>query len=155
MLQDPGKALRALLSEPGILMAPGIYDGISARVAEQAGFRASYLSGAGVATSYLGEPDIGLTNGSDVADVARRIAVKANTPFMTDADTGYGNPPHHPNRGELGLHSRRAGQPRAVHDHGNAGLAGKRATVRHSLREGWQAVLERSPARWTGTQSHP
>ena len=91
MLQNPGKALRKLLQGPDIIMAPGIYDCISARVAEQAGFPMGYLSGAGVATGYLGEPDIGLTNGSDVADVARRIAVKAATPFITDADTGYGN----------------------------------------------------------------
>ena len=91
MLQNPGKALRKLLQGPDIIMAPGIYDCISARVAEQAGFPMGYLSGAGVATGYLGEPDIGLTNGSDVADVARRIAVKATTPFITDADTGYGN----------------------------------------------------------------
>lgn len=92
MLLNPGKALRELLAEPGIIMAPGIYDGISARVCEQAGFKLGYLSGAGVATGYLGEPDIGLTNGSDVADVSRRIAVKSNIPFITDIDTGYGNP---------------------------------------------------------------
>ena len=91
MIQNPGKALRDLLAQPGIIAAPGIYDGISARVCEQAGFKLGYLSGAGVATGYLGEPDIGLTNGSDVADVSRRIAVKANIPFITDADTGYGN----------------------------------------------------------------
>lgn len=92
MLQNPGKVLRDLLNGPDILMAPGIYDGISARVTEQAGFPMGYLSGAGVAAGYLGEPDIGLTNGSDVADVARRIAVKAAIPFIADADTGYGNP---------------------------------------------------------------
>lgn len=91
MLQNPGKALRQLLERPEIIMAPGIFDGISARVAEQAGFPAGYVSGAGVAASYLGEPDIGLTSGSDVADVARRIAVKANIPILSDADTGYGN----------------------------------------------------------------
>lgn len=91
MLQDPRKALRDLMASPGILMAPGIYDGISARVCEQTGFKLGYLSGAGVATGYLGEPDIGLTNGSDIADVSRRIAVKARIPFITDADTGYGN----------------------------------------------------------------
>ena len=60
MLKNPGTVLRKLLQEPGILMAPGIYDGISARVIEQAGFKLGYLSGAGVATSYFGEPDIGL-----------------------------------------------------------------------------------------------
>jgi 2-methylisocitrate lyase-like PEP mutase family enzyme len=66
MLKNPGKALRELLSEPGIVMAPGIYDGISARVTEQAGFKAGYLSGAGrVATSGIGEPDIGLTTLDD------------------------------------------------------------------------------------------
>jgi len=91
MLQDPRKKLRELLNAPGILMAPGIFDGISARVCEQAGFSLGYLTGAGIATSYLGEPDIGLTNGSDVADVSRRLAVKASIPFITDADTGYGN----------------------------------------------------------------
>lgn len=92
MLQNAAKTLRELLARPGILMAPGIYDGISARVCEQAGFSLGYLSGAGVATSYLGEPDIGLTNGSDVASVSKRIAIKAGIPFITDADTGYGNP---------------------------------------------------------------
>lgn len=91
MLKNPRKVLRDLLSQPGILMAPGIYDGISARVCEQAGFQLGYLTGAGVATGYLGEPDIGLTNGSDVADVSRRLAIKASIPFLTDADTGYGN----------------------------------------------------------------
>lgn len=91
MLQNPGKALRELLAGDEILMAPGIYDGISARVTEQAGFKMGYLTGAGVATGYLGEPDIGLTNGADVADVARRISIKANIPFISDCDTGYGN----------------------------------------------------------------
>jgi len=91
MIENPGKALRELLNKPGIVMAPGIFDGISARVAEQAGFACGYLSGAGVATSYLGEPDIGLTSCADVASVSRRIAVKSGIPFITDADTGYGN----------------------------------------------------------------
>ena len=84
-------ALRELLQKPGIIMAPGVYDGISARVCEQAGFPALYLTGAGAAAGYLGEPDIGLTNASDIASVSRRIAVKAGIPIITDADTGYGN----------------------------------------------------------------
>lgn len=91
MLKNPGKELRRLLCEEEILMAPGFYDGISARVVEQAGFSAGYLTGAGIAGSHLGEPDIGLTNGSDVTDVAGRIAVKSNIPFIADCDTGYGN----------------------------------------------------------------
>lgn len=91
MLKNPGTVLRKLLQEPGILMAPGIYDGISARVIEQAGFKLGYLSGAGVATSYFGEPDIGLVGMSDVAAVARKIGLKASVPCICDADTGYGN----------------------------------------------------------------
>lgn len=91
MLIDPRKALRELLEEPGILMAPGIYDGISARICEQSGFKLGYLTGAGAATGYLGEPDIGLTNASDIANVSMRIAIKAGIPIITDADTGYGN----------------------------------------------------------------
>jgi 2-methylisocitrate lyase-like PEP mutase family enzyme len=91
MLKNPGKALRELLSEPGIIMVPGIYDGISARVTEQAGFKAGYLSGAGVAASAIGEPDIGLTTMNDVVQVARALTIKAKIPYICDADTGYGS----------------------------------------------------------------
>lgn len=91
MLKNPGKVLRDLLAQPGIIMAPGIYDGISARVTEQAGFQLGYLSGAGVATGSLGEPDIGLTGLTDVVEVARKIGLKATIPCICDADTGYGN----------------------------------------------------------------
>lgn len=92
MLQNSRKALRNLLNQPGIIQAMGVYDGISARVCEQAGFPMGYLSGAGAAASYLGEPDIGLANGSDIADVCRRVAIKAGIPLLVDTDTGYGNP---------------------------------------------------------------
>ena len=91
MLENSRSALRELLARPGIVMAAGVYDGISARVCEQAGFPAAYLTGAGVAASLLGEPDIGLTNGSDLSNACRRIALKANIPVLVDADTGYGN----------------------------------------------------------------
>jgi len=92
MLKNPGKLLRELLKKPGIIMAPGVYDGISARVTEQAGFPAAYLSGAGVAASRIGEPDIGLTTMNDVVSVARSLTLKAKIPYICDADTGYGNP---------------------------------------------------------------
>lgn len=88
---NAARKLRELLMEPEILMAPGIYDGISAKVCEDAGFKAGYLSGAGIAAGYLGEPDIGFVGGSDVANVARHISVNRNIPFLADADTGYGN----------------------------------------------------------------
>jgi 2-methylisocitrate lyase-like PEP mutase family enzyme len=91
MIQNPGKTLRELLAGPGVQMAPGVYDGISGRVAEQAGFRLGYLSGAGVAAGGVGVPDIGLTGLMDVADSARRITVNSGIPYICDADTGYGN----------------------------------------------------------------
>lgn len=91
MIKNPGKVLRDLLQAPGIIMAPGAYDGISARVSEQAGFKMLYLSGAGASTSRIGEADIGLTTMTEIVDNARAIAMKANVPLMCDADTGYGN----------------------------------------------------------------
>lgn len=92
MVKNPGKALRELLQEPGIVMMPGVYDGISARVAEQAGFKALYLTGAGASASVVGEADIGLATMNDFVDNARRISIKAGIPAMSDADTGFGNP---------------------------------------------------------------
>lgn len=91
MLINAANALRNLLKATGILMVPGIYDGISAKVCEDAGFKAGYLSGAGISAGYLGEPDIGFINGSDVAEVARHISANRSIPFLADADTGYGN----------------------------------------------------------------
>ena len=91
MIKNPGAALREVLAAPGITMMPGVYDGISARVAEQAGFKALYLTGAGASASAIGEPDIGLATMNDFADNARRITIKAGIPAMCDADTGFGN----------------------------------------------------------------
>lgn len=91
MIKNPGTALREVLAAPGITMMPGVFDGISARVAEQAGFKALYLTGAGASASGIGEPDIGLATMNDFADNARRITIKANIPAMCDADTGFGN----------------------------------------------------------------
>lgn len=91
MIRNPGAALREVLAAPGITMMPGVYDGISARVAEQAGFKALYLTGAGASASAIGEPDIGLATMNDFADNARRITIKAGIPAMCDADTGFGN----------------------------------------------------------------
>ena len=91
MIRNPGTALRSVLAAPGITMMPGVYDGISARVAEQAGFKALYLTGAGASASAIGEPDIGLATMNDFADNARRITIKAGVPAMCDADTGFGN----------------------------------------------------------------
>ena len=91
MLRASGKVLRELLKKPGIIMAPGVYDGISARVAEQAGFPVLYLSGAGTSVSRIGEADIGLTTMTEIVNQAHAITTNAAVPAICDADTGYGN----------------------------------------------------------------
>jgi 2-methylisocitrate lyase-like PEP mutase family enzyme len=92
MLKNPGTILRALLKEEGIVVAPGVYDGISGVVIEQAGFRAAYMTGAGIAAGAIGEPDIGLTSATEIAGAARVVAGKVGIPLICDADTGFGNP---------------------------------------------------------------
>jgi 2-methylisocitrate lyase-like PEP mutase family enzyme len=91
MLKNPGRVLRERLAQPGIIMAPGVYDGISARVVEQAGFELAYQTGAGVAAGAIAQPDIGLTTMNDTVNVCRTLAMKLNIPLICDADTGYGN----------------------------------------------------------------
>jgi 2-methylisocitrate lyase-like PEP mutase family enzyme len=92
MLLNPGKEFRELLKKDDIVVAPGIYDGISAVTVEQAGFEAAYLAGAGVAASAIAEPDIGLTGVAEIAHVAKVVSTKLCIPVLCDADTGYGNP---------------------------------------------------------------
>jgi carboxyvinyl-carboxyphosphonate phosphorylmutase len=88
---SPGAALRALLARPEPLMAPGAYDGLSARLVEQAGFDAVYMTGFGTTASLIGRPDVGLLTGSEMVDNARRIVSAVDVPVIADADTGYGN----------------------------------------------------------------
>jgi len=82
--------LRALLEKPGILALPGVFDGISARVATAAGFPALYMTGYGVAASRLGIPDAGLASVTEVLGAVRCIAEATDLPFLADGDTGYG-----------------------------------------------------------------
>lgn len=84
-------SLRARLTQPEILVAPGVYDGLTATLAEQAGFEALYLSGAAVAYTRLGRPDIGLTSVSEMADTMALIRDRVGLPVIIDADTGFGN----------------------------------------------------------------
>jgi 2-methylisocitrate lyase-like PEP mutase family enzyme len=72
-------------------MAPGAYDALSARLVEQAGFDAVYMTGFGTTASLIGRPDVGLLSGTEMADNARRIAAAVDVPVIADADTGYGN----------------------------------------------------------------
>lgn len=74
------------------LVAPGVYDAMSALVAEQAGFEALYLSGAAVAYNRLGRSDVGLCTFSEMADTLTCISDRVSAPIIVDADTGFGGP---------------------------------------------------------------
>ncbi|HEY2131393.1 MAG TPA: isocitrate lyase/phosphoenolpyruvate mutase family protein [Acetobacteraceae bacterium] len=83
--------LRARLRQDAALLCPGVYDAFSAALAEQAGFEALYLSGASIAYTLLGAPDIGLVSATEVAEVMGRIRERVSLPVIVDADTGFGN----------------------------------------------------------------
>ena len=84
-------SLKARLAQDTILAAPGVYDGLTAALAVQAGFEALYLSGAAVAYTRLGRPDIGLSTSSEMADTMALIRDRVDLPVIIDADTGFGN----------------------------------------------------------------
>jgi 2-methylisocitrate lyase-like PEP mutase family enzyme len=83
--------LAARLREKPIVVAPGVYDALTAALAAEAGFPALYVSGAAIAYTRLGRPDIGLVSMAEVADTIALIRDRVATPLMVDADTGYGN----------------------------------------------------------------
>ena len=85
------ETLRRLVAREEVLILPGAYDALSARIAEQAGFEAVYMTGSGVSASLLGKPDVGLTTMTEMADQARRMAHAVDVPVIADADTGFGN----------------------------------------------------------------
>ncbi len=82
--------LRQLLQEPGIIMAPGAYDCLTARIIEQAGFAAVYMTGAGTSVARLGFPDLGLATMTEMTANATDITASVGIPVIADADTGYG-----------------------------------------------------------------
>lgn len=87
----PGDRFRRLLAGSEPLLLPGSHDALSAKLVEQAGFEATYLSGSAVAMSLLGLPDIGLVTATEMSDQARRVVRAVSIPVVCDADTGYGN----------------------------------------------------------------
>jgi 2-methylisocitrate lyase-like PEP mutase family enzyme len=84
-------SLRERLAGNQAVLAPGVYDALTALIAEQAGFDALYLSGGAVAYSQLGRSDVGLTTATETADVLQRITDRVSLPIIVDGDTGYGN----------------------------------------------------------------
>jgi 2-methylisocitrate lyase-like PEP mutase family enzyme len=83
--------LRARLARPPILIAPGVYDPLTSLIAEQAGFDTLYVSGAAIAYTRLGRPDIGLVSMNEVVDTVTLIRDRVHAHLVVDADTGYGN----------------------------------------------------------------
>jgi 2-methylisocitrate lyase-like PEP mutase family enzyme len=84
-------SLLDLLQGPEIVLVPGIYDAFGALMVERAGFSAAYLSGASIAYTRFGRPDLGLVGMDEVAAVISAIGERVQVPLIVDADTGYGN----------------------------------------------------------------
>jgi carboxyvinyl-carboxyphosphonate phosphorylmutase len=84
--------LRALLETGQTIVAPGAFDPLAARLVEEAGFPAVYMTGFGTSAALLGRPDVGLLTMTEMAGNAARIAACVDIPVIADADTGYGNP---------------------------------------------------------------
>ena len=83
-------ALRARLNQPGLIVAPGVFDMVSLRLADTFGFDALYMTGYGTVASHMGLPDAGLATYSDMVDRVAAMAGMARAPLIADADTGYG-----------------------------------------------------------------
>ena len=90
-MQSPGKRLRALINAPEITVLPGVFDGFSTRLVEQAGYTAAFITGSGISESRLGQPDVGIMGLEENVAGARAIAGCTDMALLADGDTGYGN----------------------------------------------------------------
>jgi 2-methylisocitrate lyase-like PEP mutase family enzyme len=86
-------ALRAIIDSPRATLVPGVFDGLTAIMAERSGFSVGYVTGAGVANSQLAAPDVGILQFDAMALQVRRIVAATTIPMIVDADTGFGGPP--------------------------------------------------------------
>lgn len=84
--------LNQLMKKKGIIVAPGCYDALTAKIIEKSGFEALYMTGAGVSISTLGIADVGLTTLSEMLTRVSQISQAVDIPLIADGDTGYGNP---------------------------------------------------------------
>lgn len=89
-MKDARSALRARLNQPGLVVAPGVFDMVSLRLADTFGFDALYMTGYGTVASHMGLPDAGLATYSDMVGRVAAMAGMARAPLIADADTGYG-----------------------------------------------------------------
>ncbi|MGI3166998.1 isocitrate lyase/PEP mutase family protein [Pseudooceanicola sp. 200-1SW] len=90
-LSDRRKALKALVAEGNAALLPGAANALTARIIEDLGFRAAYLTGAGLTNTHLGMPDLGIVTASDVVETTSRISDVCQLPLIVDMDTGFGN----------------------------------------------------------------
>ncbi len=88
----PDTRIHRILAAAGPVALPGVFDTLSARIAQRAGFPLAFVSGYSVAATAIGRPDLGLLTQTELVDRARRIALSVTMPLLVDADTGYGNP---------------------------------------------------------------
>lgn len=102
-------SLRTRLRENRLIVAPGAYDALTARLVEKHGFEAVYMTGLGATAARLGQPDLGLMTQTEMADCARAMTSTVTVPVIADADTGYG--------GVLNV-------ARTVHEYIKSGVAG-------------------------------
>jgi 2-methylisocitrate lyase-like PEP mutase family enzyme len=91
-VQGRNARLRALIEAPGLTMAPGCFDCLTARLVAGGGFDAAYISGSGVSMSAIGAPDMGVLSATELTERAARIADSVEIPVICDIDTGFGCP---------------------------------------------------------------
>ncbi len=84
--------INQILDEVGAIAFPGVFDTLSARIAQRVGFPMAFVSGYSVAATSIGEPDMGLLTQTEMVERARQICGSVTIPILVDADTGYGNP---------------------------------------------------------------
>jgi methylisocitrate lyase len=89
--QEPGRTLRAGIDADEIAVMPGVYDALSGRLAERAGFETVFTSGFSISATQLGKPDMGLLTMSENVEQVRSIVAGLSVPLVADLDTGYGN----------------------------------------------------------------
>ncbi|MBT3334159.1 MAG: isocitrate lyase/PEP mutase family protein [Rhodospirillaceae bacterium] len=91
-MSEQKKTIAQCLRDGEFVLAPGIFDLISARMADSKGFKAIYMTGYGIAASYLGQPDAGYATYTDMVGRASQVTSRTTTPLIADADTGFGGP---------------------------------------------------------------
>ncbi len=91
MAKTKAALYREYLKEPGLIVSPGVYDGYSAKLAEQAGFKVISTTGAGISNAFFGQPDIGIMSLMENVDICRMLVRSVDIPVTADAESGYGN----------------------------------------------------------------